>query len=436
MKLDRLHLKWKIFIYLLGFCGLLLVILWLFQTVFLNDMYKSIRRADMEKAIAVVEKNINSSNLDSIFQTLAEEKEIMIMETDEFKPQFKPNNEKRGRPKEEIITQEKTFTLNDGTSLSLTFHALITPVNATVATLQRQLYIITGIMIMLSILLALIIAKRVSRPIEDINKSAKHLAKGDYSTEFKGTGYLEIAELSHTLNAASYELSKVEGLRRELMANISHDLRTPLSLIYSYAEMMHDFSNEITPDQTETIMEETKRLTSLVNDVFEISQLETGTMELNLSEFNITDNLGSAIKRMEELMKKDGYIFNFIYEEEITVTADEVKIGRVFYNLLINAINYSLEEKEITVKQKSGEKTVRIEISDKGEGISEDNLPHIWDRYYKIDKNHKRAVTGSGLGLSIVKKIIELHGGSYGVESEVGEGSTFWFKLNRSIENH
>jgi signal transduction histidine kinase len=216
------------------------------------------------------------------------------------------------------------------------------------------------------------------------------------------------------------------------MANVSHDLRTPLALIYSYAELMNDFPDEITPQQTQTIMDETKRLTSLVNDILDISQFETGIIELHNSYYCLTDNIVSTINRITELIKSNGYIIEFEHNAQIYVNTDEVKITQAFYNLLINAVNYSGEDKKITVWQLVSGDWVRIEISDNGEGITPENLPYVWDRYYKIDKKHKRAVTGTGLGLSIVKKIIDLHGSRYGVSSEIGKGSTFWFDINKN----
>ena len=198
-------------------------------------------------------------------------------------------------------------------------NSAISPVNATVTTLRVQLYVITGIMVILSILLALIIAKRVSKPIEEINKSAKILAKGNYDIRFNGQGFLEIDELSNTLNATATELSKVESLRRELMANISHDLRTPLSLIYSYAEIMHDFPDEIKPDHTQIIMDETDRLSTLVNDVLDISKLEEGMQRLNKTEFNITQNIMTTCNRIAALIEKDGYQISFSYDSEVSV---------------------------------------------------------------------------------------------------------------------
>lgn len=376
--MDKFKLKWRVFTFLLGFCGLLIVILWFFQTVLLNDMYKYIRKMEIEKAIALVEKNIDSPNLNAIISDLKAEQEILVMRTHEFSLPIKQKEPNPKRPKQETLTQVKKFRLSDGNAISLTFYAMITPVEATVSTLQLQLYIITALMVLFSIALAIIIARRISKPIEDLNKSAKILASGSYNAHFAGRGFLEIKELSDTLNVAASELSKVEDLRHELMANISHDLRTPLALIYSYSEMMHDFPDEITPEQTQIIMDETKRLTSLVNDVLDVSRLETGTMELKNTTYNLTASLNETIARMAELVKKDGYNLMFEYSEEIYVKADEIKIMQAFYNLLINAIHYATKDKDILIRQSTFEGKVKIEVIDHGYGIAPENLPHIW----------------------------------------------------------
>jgi signal transduction histidine kinase len=426
--MDKLKLQWKIFIFLLGFCVLLLAILWTFQTVLLSDMYKFVRKVEIEKAISLVGKNINSPELESILFELKMAKEITVKPTQNFAPPVPPAPGRYTR-RPEAITKVHEYILDDGSKISLTFYAMITPVDSTVSTLRIQLIIITGIMVILAIMLAIIISKRISNPIEQINQSAKALAMGNYETEFHGTGYLEIKELSDTLNTAAKELSKVDRLRRELIANISHDLRTPLSFIYSYAEMMHDFPNEVTPEQSQIIMDETKRLTSLVNDMLDISLLEAGVSKLNKTNYNLTESLRKTIDRMNELVKNEGYKLDFEYSEDIYIFADEVKITQVFYNLLLNAITHSGDDKTVIVRQSAIENAVRIEVIDHGDGIKQSDLPYIWERYYKVDKEHKRPIMGTGLGLSIVKKIIEMHDGQYGVESEEGKGSIFWFQI-------
>ena len=430
--MNKLRLKWKIFAFLLGFCALLLIILWLFQTVLLNDMYKFIRTKELSRVIATVEKEINNPDIQNVLVNIQITNDVVIARTQDFEQPQRPGFDARGRrgnPMFEAITETREFTLLNGQTVSLTFYALIAPVSATVTTLRMQLCLVTGVMLILSVLLAILIAKRVSKPIEDISRSAQTLAKGDYSTRFTGKGFHEIIALSETLNTTAVELGRVEGLRRELMANVSHDLRTPLALIYSYAEMMNDFPGEITQEQTKIIMDETQRLSTLVNDVLDISKLENEIDRLNVTRFNLTNSISETIRRVAELLKNEGYEIQFIHNCDVYVDADATKISRTFYNLLINAINYSGERRTITVIQTLKEDLVRISVTDYGEGIAKEDMPLIWDRYYKSSKNHKRAVTGTGLGLSIVKKIIELHHGNYGVGSDVGKGSTFWFEI-------
>ncbi|HEY5556462.1 HAMP domain-containing sensor histidine kinase, partial [Acetobacterium sp.] len=239
-----------------------------------------------------------------------------------------------------------------------------------------------------------------------------------------------------TLNYTAKELSKVEVLRQELIANISHDLRTPLTLISGYAEAMRDLPDENNSENAQIIVDETQRLTTLVNDVMDISKIQSGTHTIHPVSYNLTTNINDTVTRMNKLMHNDGYQIVFGYDEEITLTADETRISQAFYNLLINAINYTGPDKKITVSQSiiknfgvPPSSWVKIEVADSGEGITKEELPYIWERYYKVDRTHKRAVTGTGLGLSIVKSIIDMHGGTYGVSSKINEGSVFWFSL-------
>jgi len=400
-----------------------------------------IRRQELKQVMTTVEKEINSPNLPAILLDIQIENDILVTHTQDFVPPPRPERpgfnprDRRGNLPFEAITETREFTLDNEFTISLTFYALITPVETTVATLRMQLYIVTGVMIILAVILAIILADRVSKPIEKISQSAKTLAKGDYNTRFSGKGFHEIVALSDTLNTAATELGRVESLRRELLANVSHDLRTPLSLIYGYAERMNDFPGEITPDQTKVIMDETKRLTSLVNDVLEMSKLETELEQLKVTRFNLTGRILDITSRVEELLKTEGFEIRFEHEgyaftdADIYVDADETRIDRAFYNLLINAVNYSGDSRIITVTQAVTDKHVRISVTDSGEGIAEEDMPYIWDRYYKSHRTHKRAVIGTGLGLSIVKRIIDLHDSTCGVASKPGKGSTFWFEL-------
>lgn len=308
-------------------------------------------------------------------------------------------------------------------------NAQLTPVNATIETIKTQFIIIAAILTVVALMLAFYLSRKIARPIISINNGAKTLATGQYDVAFSGKGYLEIEELSNTLNYASRELRKVENLRRELIANMSHDLRTPLTMISGYGEVMRDIPGENTPENVQIIIDETKRLTNLVNDMLDLSKLQAGVQELHAVSMNLTDEIRSIIERYETLLKQDEYDIRFEYREDVIIHGDVIKLDQVIYNLINNAINYSGEDHQVIVKQLLEQGRVRIEIIDHGPGIEKDKLAYIWERYYKVDKTHVRSRVGSGLGLSIVKAVLELHKAEYGVLSEEGVGSTFWFSL-------
>lgn len=308
--------------------------------------------------------------------------------------------------------------------------SVITPVNATVYAIRIQLIYISFIMVALSLIMAIIISLHISKPIVKINQAAGKISQGDLNITFEEKGYREIAEMSQTLNYTVDELTKSERLQRELIANVSHDLRTPLTMITAYSEVMSDIPGENTPENVQVIIDEAKRLTNLVNDLLDISKLQAGASNVEMKKYNLTAGINSVMERYAKLVEQDGYHIRFEYDEpEVWVEADEFKIYQVIYNLVNNAINYTGEDKTVVVKQRVNGGIVRIEVIDTGEGIEEEKLALVWERYYKVDKNHKRAVMGTGLGLSIVKNILQLHNARYGVNSVVGEGSTFWFEL-------
>lgn len=307
--------------------------------------------------------------------------------------------------------------------------SLLTPVDATITTLQTQLVYISVIMMLLALGLAFLLSRSLTRSIIRVNKSARRLGQGDFDVEFDGRDYREIAQLSETLNHAAHELAKVEGLQRELIANVSHDLRTPLTMIIAYSEVMRDIPGENTAENVQVVIEEAQRLTDLVNDMLDVSKLQAGAVRLEKEVFNLTAHIERVMERYSKLKEQEGYQIQFYYEEEAIVEGDVFKLSQVLYNLINNAINYTGEDKRVEVIQTVENEWVTIQVKDTGEGIAPEDLDNVWERYYKVDKNHKRAVQGTGLGLSIVKNILKLHQAEYGVESRVGEGSCFWFRI-------
>lgn len=238
-----------------------------------------------------------------------------------------------------------------------------------------------------------------------------------------------MAELNETLVVAAEELGQVEKLQNELIANISHDLRTPLTMIGGYAEVMRDIPGEATPENLQIMIDETTRLTTLVNELLDFSRLQTGHVELTLAPFSLTACVRDIVARVSKLTEKDGYRVVFEPESDCRAVGDEKRIEQVIYNLLGNALTYTGPDKRVVVTQARRGSVIRVTICDSGEGIAEDELPLIWNRYYRAKESHRRAVIGSGLGLSIVRSILEHHGAAYGVDSVPGEGARFWFEL-------
>lgn len=307
--------------------------------------------------------------------------------------------------------------------------ANLTPLQTTVTLLLNQFTFIGVAMLLIALLLVGFISKMITKPFLRINDAAKKLAEGNYNAEFTSRGYREIEELAQTLNYASNELAKTDNLQKELISNISHDLRTPLTMIKGYSEVIRDIPGENTPENVQVIIDETTRLSELVSDMLDLSRIKSGTRSPRYERFSITDTVRDTLLRYEKLIMQDGYSIEFIADGDAYIYADDGMILQVIYNLINNAINYTGADKRVVVRQDCTPTSVRISISDTGEGIEPDRLTDIWQRYYRVDKVHKRAAIGTGLGLSIVKEILERHNATFGVESAVGVGSTFWFEL-------
>lgn len=497
MKFDikKVGIKWRLFIYFAIFTAVVIAVLWVFQIIFLDDFYKTIKVGEIKSNGDQIAIDVNSPNLQSEIDSVAQNIEVNILVSNmatgaEYQSATVPGNFLRNLTQDqknglfaqarnnggeylEIYSRnqqgprgagfQNTAQLRDQDDSSLTrpqapnpffsprdmesmiyarlandskgdtvlvlLSTVISPVDATVETLRTQLIIITAIMLGLALGIAFIISKVISKPIVQINKSAKALAGSNYDIHFDESGYREISELASTLNYAAKELSTVESLRRELIANISHDLRTPLTLITGYSEVMRDIPNEYKPENIQIIIDEAKRLSNIVNDILDLSKLQSGSQELNCERFSLSNALGVIVNRFVKLTGSTGYDITYTFDKDAVVVADELRISQVIYNLLSNAINYTGKDKSVRVIQQVREGIVHVDVADTGEGIPEEKLPYIWDRYYKVDKTHKRATVGTGLGLSIVKAVLDMHGAKYGVQSKPGQGSVFWFEL-------
>lgn len=330
----------------------------------------------------------------------------------------------------ESVICSNVITRDDGSERFLLITSSLTPLSNTLEIMRGQLVWVSFAFVVMSVIFSLYASRRIAKPISKTNTSAKELAKKNYDVEFNARGYLEVEELNETLNYAKTELAATEKLQRELIANISHDLRTPLTMITGYGEVMRDLPGENTPENIQIIIDEATRLSTLVNDLLDLSKLQSGALQAEKKKFSLTDSINEIFARYSKLIELDGYNIIFDYKENVYINADELRISQVIYNLVNNAVNHVGEDKTVIVTQTVKNGKVKVEVTDHGEGIPPDKLEDIWERYYKVDKEHRRGVIGSGLGLSIVKSILDAHNARYGVMSTLGKGSTFWFVLD------
>lgn len=306
------------------------------------------------------------------------------------------------------------------------------PVESTIHILRHQLVYVTIISLLFSLMLGIFLSERIARPLHNITESAMELARGKYGTTFHGGNYTEIVNLADTLTYTSIELEKSCAQQRDIMANVSHDLRTPLTMVKSYAEMIRDLSGD-NPEKRnahlQVIIDEADRLNLLVNDMLSLSRLQTGAMVIEKKPFSVKEMAESIVQSYAILCEQEGYSILLDCPADITVNADEGKIRQVVTNLINNAVKYCGNDRMVIISIKLAHGQVRFDVTDHGMGIAPEEIEHIWERYYKASTNHVRTTAGTGLGLSIVKEIVLLHGGKYGVNSEPGKGSTFWFEI-------
>lgn len=462
---DTNSLKFKLWTYFIFFAAIIMTILWLLQIVFLNTYYKTMKINEIKRIGDSLVEEYNKDGFEDLIYSTSFSKGIIIQVFNENgDPVFPINNFGEIRPpkREPIMTKELIsrlenssdgkieYTIEDSRMraptivygailegetkerLYLYINGLLEPIDSTTSVLKNQLIIVTIISLFLAIWLSFFIATKLSKPITNVTSSAALLAKGNYNVVFERGDYTEINQLADTLNFATTELSKTEELRRELIANVSHDLRTPLTLIKSYAEMIRDLSGNNPDKRTshlKVIIDETDRLNILVNDMLDLSKIQSGIIEIDYKAFDIVETTRNILKKFAVLTEISGYKFFLNGDRDTIVIGDERKIEQVLYNLISNAVNHTGEDKLVTINVENKGEYIETRIIDTGKGIPQDEIPHIWERYYMVGKTYKRGVVGSGLGLSIVKGILLAHDVKFGVESTLDEGSTFWFQL-------
>lgn len=470
VKFDFNSIKFRLWLYFLAIAVGIVALIWFLQIFLLNNSYEDMKIKEVSRVSSEIQaaylrqdeyfsENIQRMSLVNDYYVMMEKKDSILrfvpdgdnpapvvgyaMRIPELKKAIMNNAQlnhayikfSMGMENYDILAYGTIIDLEDDTPVFLYIFTPLYPVNSTVQILKNQLSIVTIVALILAFILAYLFSRRISKPIKGMTEEAKKLSYGNYDAHFVGNSYSEVNKLADTLNTSAYEMASTDQRQKDLIANVSHDLKTPLTMIRSYAEMIRDLSGD-NPEKRNThlkvIIDESDRMANLVNDMTMVSKLRTNDIELSEDNFDLVLAAKSILDSFDVFKEQEGYLFKFLSPKEAMCYGDEEKIKQVIANLVGNAVKYCGEDKEVIVRIIKSGKTFKLEVSDHGPGISKEDLPHVWDRYYKASTNYVRPTEGTGLGLSIVKEILTLHHVDYGVTSEVGKGSTFWFQINMS----
>ena len=465
-------LRSRIFIYFILATAAFIILIWLLQSLFFEYNYVGNKRLLMRDYGETIYEDGNIDGaLDSgymasiraagidVYVVYLSDGEVTVIDPEDILPTAAPGNSEVVTRKDgdydtfvSIINaanasanENEPYVLSSTADKKYLYYARImndnaylillsdlTVLTATQKLLKSQMLLSAFIVFIVAFFASFIISKKLSEPIDKMSKVAESWAGGDESAVFDGGGYKETDELASALNYAKSEINKSEKLRRDLLANISHDLKTPLTMIKAYAEMIRDISGDVKEKRTEhtnVIIGESDRLTSLVNDILKLSKMQS-SVDLPVKKvFNLTEVVETVLYRFEAALEGKGYKINSELAPDVYTEADESKIESVVYNLVGNSINYTGEDKTVNVYLTVNGNIATLEIIDSGSGIGKDKIDGIWDRYLRYSETHTRTVKGTGLGLSIVKAALEAHGLEFGVISRKDEGSNFFVKF-------
>lgn len=449
--------------------------LWLLQVVFLDEYYLHQKSKDIVADTTVIVDQLSQTNLASyndVIGKIAIEKTMCIDIYSELfgtvtyeglgdncyihMSLFNKNDilqQTLARPGDFVVTKVEherydtqynicsivTDSATNGKQV-VTVTATLAPIAESAILIKKQLIYISLILTLVATAVAFFLSRSLTKPIVKMTNAAREIASGNLGVDVFVRSNDEIGELSQSFGYMTKELAKVSTLQRELVANISHDIRTPLTMIRGYAEAIKDITGdnkELREHQLDIIVNETVRLGTMVNDVLDLSLMQAGQQQLNLSSFDLVATIQSILTRFELFELNDGFVFTLesVPNLPVIVQADSTRIEQVLYNLIGNAVNHIGEEKHINITVSQKDNHVRVEIADTGTGIAREDLPLIWDRYYKPYKKGETKSIGTGLGLSIVKAILINHSADFGVNSTLGVGSTFWFELQKSDQS-
>ncbi len=453
--MKRNNLTLKTLLYFTLFSTVIILSLWILQIQFLQYYYEAYQMNNIKQLAQGLKDN--EDNITEYMESIASENEVCLQlytETDLIEYNIRrpgcilaSNNQTIISKKFELINSDMNYVkvvapktgtksiiysvnLNDGSYVFL--NTTLEDIHVASTILKRNLIYIVLFLIVLSIIVSIYLSKKINKPILNIINTAREMGKGNYNVKFEKSNIAELDELADVLTVAASEMNETSELRRDLLANVSHDLKTPLTMIRAYAEKVRDLSykdKKKMDRDLNVIIEETDRLNGLVNDILDLSKIEAGADTLNIEEYDLVEDIKDIMKRYDIIKETEHYIFELDLPKTAIISADKSKINQVIYNLINNAIEHTGDDLTVKISLKKEKDCYVVRITDSGKGIPEEEKKLVWNKYYKKDKRHKRNVIGSGIGLSIVKGILENHHFEYGIDSKINEYTTFYFKI-------
>ena len=474
---NKRSFKLKLWLYFVLFTALIFIVLWLLQTVFLQNFYNDMLISNIKTTAEQIEKSCTDENFGEIIDRLSLSNSILIYITDsdaniiyssdQFKGVTSKNHDSNGK---RLVDGAKHFgsyrNLPDGfgeflfalsTSENGTYENTVNgiytygkyilsesqekyilyikttldAVGATVDIIRVQLIWGTALSLITGFILSWFIARSFARPVAMLTKKAEHIGEENFSVNFQKGFCSELDELNDVLDETSRKLKQSRTFQSELLANVSHDLRTPLTMIKGYAEMVRDISRtdeEQCHADIEVIIREADRLSAMVNEILEYSEMQSAETQPAFEKVDFSGLVRRVCGNFQTFYSRENGHIQTDIQDNIKINGNAGRLERAVYNLLDNAVRHNSGGHPVEFHLYCRNGQAILCITDHGTGIPEEERKHIWNRYYTYRQRDKKGV--SGLGLAIVRQIVEMHKGLCTVESTLGQGSTFSIVLH------
>ncbi|MGB9680274.1 MAG: HAMP domain-containing sensor histidine kinase [Thermoanaerobacteraceae bacterium] len=435
----------KLFTSYITIAGLILSLFWLTQVVFISNIYSYYKINQLKNYSEKIVDALNNND-ESLISELIDKSnarviavsgsDIIISSGGRGKGTGIPESLINSGKDLKVVKYEHPFLhieylsilrpfIYNGKASTLIMSIPISTISDTVSLFKEVFWVIFAVTIAITIATSIYMSKKFTKPIEKLKNIAKQISSGNLNVKINNVSDDELGDLANSMNLMAKQLSINDKLQKDLIANITHDLKTPLGLLRGYSEMLLDYYGN-DKDKREKylniMIKETERMSKLVDGVLQLSKLQSGVIKTYMETFNLK-TLVSEILDIFEIQIQEKNIQIILKDLKFNVKADREMIKRVLINIINNSINSIEKDGKIEIEAIQNQKEVLIKISDTGHGIPKKDLPNIFNKYYKGNKS------GTGLGLAIVKEILNLHESKYGFESTEGVGTTFHFTL-------